>query len=74
MLRLNMSFIENDENDLKLLYKLMRVQTPSYSYNINVTYLYADSRNLQNTNICQTTYNTLSNSKIWYLENNNKCH
>lgn len=63
MLRLNMSFIENDENDYKFLYKLMRVQTPSYSYNIKVAYLYADSLNLQNTNICQTTYNTISNSK-----------
>lgn len=41
----------------------MRVQTPSYSYNIKVTYLSADSLNLQNNNICQTTYNTLSNSK-----------
>lgn len=53
MLRLNISFIANDENDKKK--KLFQVgdQIPSYFYYTKVTYLsYADPLYLQN-NICQ---------------------
>lgn len=53
MLRLNISFIANDENNGKK--KLFQVgdQIPSYFHYTKVTYLsYADPLNLQN-NICQ---------------------
>lgn len=58
-----MSFIENDENNGKKINKIIGDQPLSFSHNIKVTYLYADPLNLENTNIFQTTYNTLSNRK-----------
>lgn len=52
MLRLNISFIANDENNEKKLFQVGD-QIPSYFHYTKVTYLsYADPLNLQN-NICQ---------------------
>lgn len=64
MLRLNVSFIANDEKKEKQLFQL-EGQTPSYFHNPKKTHPYADPLSSQNNNICQTnlTYSTLSNSK-----------
>lgn len=64
MLRLNVSFIANDEKEEKQLFQL-EGQTPSYFHNPKKPHPYADPLSSQNNNICQTnlTYSTLSNSK-----------
>lgn len=43
-------------------------QTSSHSHNRKVTYPYADPLYLQNNQICQSIYNTLSKSKIMAIK------
>lgn len=65
MLRWNMSSFESDDNNEKILYKMIGDQTCQTILTIQKwpIYIYADPLNLENTNVSKTTYTTLINKK-----------
>lgn len=76
MLRWNMSSFESDDNNEKILYKMIGDQTSQTILTIQKwpIYIYADPLNLENTNVSKTIYTTLINKKKMVSQNSNKCH